>query len=214
MNYIVCLPVLNEEESILFLIKELQEKNYPFFISDAGSSDKSISIAKENNIMVQKRSGKGKGYAVKDALEYCQHNNYEGLILLDCDRTYAVSDIEHIIAEFSVADMVVGCRNFKDITPLRRMANNLMTWFTNLLFNSQVKDMATGMRMLRVNKFLNRVTAESFDIEAQLHSIALRNNYIIKEIYISYSSRSGKSKINIYHLFVILCRLVIEKLKK
>ncbi|MCB9204953.1 MAG: glycosyltransferase [Flavobacteriales bacterium] len=213
MKYLVCLPVLNEEQSIAATIRELQAASHDFIISDAGSTDASIAIAKELQAYVQLRSGRGKGFAVIDSLRYCEEHNYDGLILLDCDRTYAVDDISLLIDEFSDSDLVVGCRSFDDISFFRRLANRLMTNATNLIFNAQVQDVASGMRMLRVSQFIGKVDAQSFDVEPQIHAIALKNNFRINEVKISYSHRLGQSKINLLHLVLILYRLLLEKFK-
>jgi glycosyltransferase involved in cell wall biosynthesis len=214
MCYLICLPTYNEASNVAFMIEELRRFGYKdIIISDARSEDGTADIARNMEAVVLTRSGHGKGFAIKDALFYAQENNFEALILLDCDRTYPVSAIKELISSFSSADMVVACRNFKDISFLRRMANHLMTAWTNLFFNPKVKDMATGMRMLRVEKFVGRITAKSFDVEPQMHCLALKNKWRIKEIDISYQARVGESKINLGHLFLILYRVLAERFK-
>jgi dolichol-phosphate mannosyltransferase len=196
------------------MLEALRRAGYQHIVvSDAQSLDGTADIARTNNARVLPRSGHGKGFAVKDALIYAQEYKYDSLILLDCDRTYPVDSIATLIAAFSDVDMVVGTRNFKDISFLRRMANHLMTAWTNLVFNAQVKDMATGMRMLRVNRFAGKITAQSFDVEPQMHCLALKNKWRISEVAIPYNKRVGESKINLSHLFLILYRVVAERLK-
>jgi glycosyltransferase involved in cell wall biosynthesis len=212
MNLLICLPTFNEKENIAFMIDQLAKNGYTdFIVSDANSTDGTKNIAIQKGAKILPRTGHGKGFAVKDSLLYAQENNFEGLILLDCDRTYPVSAIKDLISNFQDVDLVVGCRNFKDIQFLRRIANYAMTGFTNLVFKSRVKDMATGMRILRVDKFCGKITARSFDVEPQIHGIALREKYKIAEVSIPYFERKGKSKINIGHLFLILYRILIER---
>jgi len=214
MRYLVCLPAYNERENIAYMIEELRAHNHQdYIISDANSTDGSKEIAIENGAKVLQRSGHGKGFAVKDALLYAKNHHFQVLVLLDCDRTYPVSQIGELVAQIQEADMAIGCRNFKDISFLRRIANLIMTGFTNILFSSNVSDMATGMRALKVDKFVGKVDAKYFDIEPQMHAIALKEKMKIVEIPISYSQRTGESKINILDLFIILFRLFKERFR-
>jgi glycosyltransferase involved in cell wall biosynthesis len=214
MSYLICLPSFNEADNIAYMLEELRSYGYTdIIVSDANSSDGTADIARSMGALVLPRSGHGKGFAIKDVLFYAKEHNFEALILLDCDRTYPISSIAELISSFINVDMVVACRNFKDISFLRRLANHLMTAWTNLFFNTNVKDMATGMRMLRVEKFVGNITAKSFDVEPQMHCLALKNKWRVKEIDISYKTRVGESKINLSHLFLILYRVVVERFK-
>jgi glycosyltransferase involved in cell wall biosynthesis len=214
MRHLICLPTYNECENIGFMIDELNKYSYSdFIVSDAFSTDGTADIAKNKGAIVLKRSGHGKGYAVKDALEYATHKNFETLVLLDCDRTYPVEQIKNLLNHIETSDMVVGCRNFKDISFLRRLANYVMTGFTNLVFFSNVSDMATGMRIVKVNKFIGKIDAKYFDVEPQMHCIALREKMKITEVSIDYRKRMGDSKIGIKDLFIILIRVLVERFK-
>jgi glycosyltransferase involved in cell wall biosynthesis len=214
MSHLICLPSFNEAENIAFMIDELLRCGYTdYIISDANSTDGTAQIAKDKGARILPRTGHGKGYAIKDALNFAAANEYESVIFLDCDRTYPVDDIVKLIQAFPGNDMVVGCRNFRDIDWPRNWANVIMTGWTNLVFWANVQDMATGMRMIRVNKFKGKITAQSFDVEPQMHGLALRNKWKIQEVSINYNKRVGSSKINIGHLFLILYRVVSERLK-
>jgi hypothetical protein len=74
--------------------------------------------------------------------------------------------------------------------------------------------MASGLRILRVSKFLSRVTATSFDIEPQIHSLALRHNFKIKGVKINYIERKKGSKSNFKHLLQAILILFKERFRK
>lgn len=214
MRYLVCLPTFNERENIAFMIESLRAFNHhDFIVSDAHSTDGTNEIALQNGAEVLPRTGHGKGFAVKDALIYAAQNNFQVLVLLDCDRTYPVEQISELLNHINESDMVVGYRNFKDISFLRRLANVVMTGCTNLLFFSSVKDMATGMRAIRVDKFVGKIDAKYFDVEPQMHAIALREGMKIVEVPIVYRKRTGESKIGLKDLFIILHRLLKERFR-
>lgn len=213
MRILICLPTYNEELNIKPMIERLQKLNYPIVVVDGHSTDKTVEIAERSGVTILKRDGFGKGSAIVKCLKYAEENNFVKIITIDCDQTYYPEDIPLLISNAKNYDMVVGKRNFKDITFLRRIANYLMNLATNILFFSNVKDMATGFRVIDVAKFKPFLNAESFDIEPQLYAVALREKFSFVEVPIRYDKRIGKSKINLFHFFIIIARLIKERFK-
>ena len=212
MRLLVWLPAYNEEESVGYMIDQLEKLSLDFVISNGFSTDRTAEIAQSRGVKVLDRSGFGKGDSIRDGLDYAAENNYDGLVLIDCDKTYPVDQIPRLAEEFKQADMVVGNRNMKDITFLRRISNILMTAILNMLYGSKIGDMASGMRILRVDKFHGRITTKSFDVEGQIYCIALGLKYKISQVDISYHARGGNSKINVSHLFLLIYRMFKERI--
>ena len=71
--------------------------------------------------------------------------------------------------------------------------NKLLTFATNLLFNSKLSDMETCYKAIHKNVLRNiRLTSNRFEIEAELTSKILKNRYKIHEIPIRYVAREKK----------------------
>jgi len=58
------------------------------------------------------------------------------------------------------------------------------------------------------------LNANGFDIEAQITIKAIKNKFKIKEIPIKYKERLGQSKIRIKDGFLILSRIIKERLSR
>lgn len=211
MTYLIWIPAYNEELNVLPVHEDLKTLGHDIVFSDGGSSDKTVKIAKEAGIKIVSRSGKGKGYAVVDGLQFADENGYDYLILIDCDQTYDGKDVPRLIDLNDNHGMIVGRRNFQDIAFARRQANRLMTFILNLLYNAKIEDMASGLRVLKVANFVGKLDAQSFDIEPQMYCVALRDKMKIAEVPIKYSTRSGESKIGIQHLFLAIYRMFKER---
>ena len=185
--------------------------NYDLIISDEKSTDGTIEIAQRNSVPVYQRDGSGKGYGIQKALEVALKQGYDVLVLIDCDNSYPAERITDLLKFFPQYDLVVGARNMKDIQISHRLVNIFHTGLVNSLFGSKLKDINSGMRALKVEKFEKLLTAEGFDIEAQITTVALKNKFKIEEIAIPYYKRTGNSKIKAWDTFVIIKRILKER---
>lgn len=209
MKVAICLPTKNEAENIQYMIDKIKPLGHFTFISDEKSTDGTIEIAKKNNISLYQRDGSGKGYGIIKALEVAKKKKYDILVLIDCDRTYPAEDIPNLLKFFPEYDMVVGRRNMSNIRFLHRLPNMIHTQLINLLYNSKLDDINSGLRAFKVNRL--NIDARGFDIEAQITIRALKNRLKIKEIPVDYKQRRSGSKIKIKDGFLILKRIVKER---
>lgn len=214
MKSLICLPTKNEEHNIEIMIKTIRRLNIDLIVVDENSTDRTIQIAKSYNIAVYQREGSGKGCGVCKALEIASNLKYDTLVLIDCDNSYPPASIPSLLDCLPEYDMSIGIRNMNDIQFSHRLVNLLHTGTINILFGSKLKDINSGLRAFRVDKFKNKLTAAGFDIEAEITIKALKNNLRIKEVPVTYKKRGGKSKIKPWDTFKILKRIFMEKLYK
>jgi len=207
---VVCLPTRNESQSVQYMIDKIKSLGYDLFISDSNSNDGTIEIAKKNKVPVYQRDGPGKGFGIRKALQIAKEKGYDVLVLIDCDKTYPVEYIPIMLRYMPKYDMVVGARGLEEIKPFHRLPNKAHTIAINLLFGGRLKDINSGLRAFKVNKF-KRFRSKGFDIEAEITVKALKNKLKIKEIPIKYQKRVGHSKIRIKDGFLILSRIIKER---
>lgn len=135
MKILVCLPALNERESIDGMIAEIKKLNFDIVVSDAGSNDGTDKIAEDMGVKVLRRSAPGKGVGVREAISFADSSGYDFLVTIDCDNTYPVNSIPELLAAAPGADLVLGARNYSKISNARRWANQIH----NLLFAGFLK---------------------------------------------------------------------------
>ena len=186
---------------------------YDVFVCDEESSDGTAELAQRKGVTVYQRDGQGKGVGVQRAIEIAMEFGYEILILVDCDCTYPVESIPTMLALMPDFDMVVGARPMQRIAFARRLVNYLHTGLVNLLYCANLRDINSGMRAFKVEKFNGQIDAKGFDIEAQLTVVALRNGYKIRDVPIEYRDRRGRSKIKPLDTLAILRRIVVERFR-
>jgi glycosyltransferase involved in cell wall biosynthesis len=215
-SIIVCLPVFNEELSIGKMIADIKSLEYPLIVSDGGSSDQSIPIAKSLNIPILYRKGKGKGYGMLQAMEYAYEKGLDTIVFIDCDLSYPIDIIPDLVTllHHENLDMVVGNRDRNIMSLKSKFLNWLLAGFVNFLFNGRLKDPASGFRALRINSFYGQLKETGMDLEIELSGFALRKNLKIKEIDVSYFTRVGESKLQLKDIIQALFTIFRVRFRK
>jgi glycosyltransferase involved in cell wall biosynthesis len=215
MSILICVPTYNEAEAVKAVIKLLRSEGFDFVICDGFSTDNTVSIAKAENAEIIHRDSIGKGFAITKCLEIAYQRGYQHMGIIDCDLTYSVNDLTRLyrLAIQDNYDMVVGGRPFSKIAWHRRLANYFISAYFNLLFISKVKDIVSGLRILKVEKYNGCIKAISFDVEPRILAYTVKNKLKYVEVPISYAERAGESKANLIELYRILWGITDERIK-
>ena len=200
MNLTVVIPVYNEVENIGEIIKRVQSTKLAqeIIIVDDGSKDgtrdalQKFAVPKKVRVILHERN-QGKGAAVVTGLRAA-----EGDILLiqDADLEYNPRDYPTLLQpiEEGLADVVYGSRFLgapHRVTMFWHMvANRLLTFMTNILYNTILTDMETGYKVFRreVIDGMN-IRAKRFDFEPEFTAKVLKRKYRIFEVPISFNPR-------------------------
>ena len=201
---IVVLPAHNEEDAILPVVQDVLDScDCEVVVSFSGCSDSThIFVAHEHVLHNHNprvhliRSPKGKGLAVKKAFSQI---DAQYIVMLDADSTYPANEIPHFVDQLRLYDAVIGTRILFDgqnISAINHLGNNFITKNAQILYNSQINDLCTGMWGFNghVLKDLN-IKSHGFTLEAELFVYLKKHGYRIGEIPITYNRRIGDSKL-------------------
>lgn len=218
MKAVVCLPTMNEAESVGEVLSEIQSLGLDVFLSDANSTDGTLDIAREMGVPVYQRGENGycSGYGcgIRSGLEVADRMGYDVFIMMDCDTTYPVQEIPALLSHIPEYDLVVGARYMKDISFLHRLVNMFHTGFCSLLYGRRLKDVNSGMRVIKIPLFNGCLTARRMGLVAQMTCFSLKNNYRVIEVPIPYGVRKGTSKVRAWDTFVVLWYIFKERFRK
>ena len=200
----VLLPALNEEESIGRIIEEIKNVlskkniNYCILVSDNGSSDNTIKIAKDHNVLINHVRDKGYGSNLKTSIKDVK-SKY--LIFFDSDGSYDPNEIVPMYEEIkqSNIDMVYGNRLIKqekNSMPFlnRYLGTPVLSKLISIFFDLKVKDCNSGMRMLKLQSFEKvNFFCKGMEFASEMFIKSKFNNLNIKEIIINFRKdfRSG-----------------------
>lgn len=200
MNLSVVIPVYNEVENIGEILKRVQATKLAqeIIIVDDGSKDGTRDVLRELDgrgdvrVLLHERN-QGKGAAVVTGLKAAQG---DVLLIQDADLEYNPRDYPVLLQpiEEGLADVVYGSRFLgapHRVTMFWHMiANRMLTFMTNILYNTILTDMETGYKVFRreVIQGIN-IRARRFDFEPEFTAKVLKGRHRIFEVPISFNPR-------------------------
>ena len=196
----IIIPTLNEEKTIEELINNIRSCLLPIELSilviDGGSTDRTVDICKRRNVRFLVQKGKGKGNAMREAVE---QSEADIVVFIDGDGTYSPSDLGLLLEPLldGKSDMVVGSRILGKrergaISIFNTLGNRLFNRAINFAMKSSITDSLSGYRALYKKTFSNLILfSDSFEIEVEITVEALAKGYRVLEVPINYSIRKG-----------------------
>jgi dolichol-phosphate mannosyltransferase len=190
----VVVPTLNEQQAIGIVLDELIKNEYPhILVVDGYSKDNTVKIAESKGAYVVYQHGAGKTGAIKTAIDYVP-TPY--MLIMDGDYTYPAAEIEKFLGHARNYDEIVGVRSRENINRLHRIGNGIISKFFNLMFDTSLSDVCSGMYLLRTEP-AKELDLHSGGFNADVEIIAqtaVRGE--ITEVPIEYRARVGKPKLS------------------
>lgn len=217
----VIIPVYNEVGTIQETINRVTATNLvsEIVVVDDGSSDGTREILAEIGNhkpirVISHAENQGKGAAVRSGL---QAASGDLLLIQDADLEYDPRDYPVLLQpiEEGLADVVYGSRFLggprRPILFWNMVANKILTFTTNILYNNILTDMETGYKLFKREVIENmEIHAKSFDFEPEFTAKVLKRKVRIYEVPIRFTPRyyeEGK-KIRAKDAFIAMWTLI------
>lgn len=200
MNLSVIIPVYNESKSIEEILKRVQATDMAseIVVVDDGSVDGTRDILKQLDgkkhvRVIMHEKNQGKGAAVRTGLDAATGDI---LLIQDADLEYDPRDYPILLKPIQegLADVVYGSRFLggpRRVAMFWHMvANYMLTFMTNILYNTILTDMETGYKVFR-RKVVQGMPlhAKRFDFEPEFTAKVLKRRYRIFEVAITFNPR-------------------------
>lgn len=221
MHITIVLPVHNEENRVLHVLKDLSKLKFDVVVVDDGSTDgTSEKIKKSKNPKLKILSHKinlGKGAALKTACEYAFNNDADAVIMMDSDGQHSVSDLPLFVEklESKKYDLVLGSRNLNMGVPLvRYMGNKIASLIVNIMYGVYVSDLISGFRAI-TKKSYSKIKWEStgYGVETEMIIRMKKENLNYCEIPVATIYYDGYKGVSILDSFGVLANLILWKFK-
>ncbi len=217
----VIIPIYNECQTIREILRRVRATGLAdeLVLVDDGSQDDTREILAEYRetrgmkVVLHERN-RGKGAAIRSGLAVATGD----LILIqDADLEYDPRDYAALLQPIQegLADVVYGSRFLgaarRPILFWNMVANRILTFATNILYNNILTDMETGYKLFRreVIKDIN-IQANGFDFEPEFTAKILKKRVRIYEVPIRFTPRfyeEGK-KIKMKDAFIAMWTLI------
>ena len=176
-------------------------------------SDKNIYDVLINNVQ-----NKGKGNAVKSALEKA---NGKYVVFQDADLEYDPQDFNkfvNLINKFS-PDLIIGSRfNYADYTRSHHFFNKIGNYFITFLFNIIYQTTFTDVYSCYAcfkKELLNcsKLKTNGFEQHAEILCKVVKKGKVFFEVPINYNGRTHEDgkKIKFYHIFSVIYQIIIGR---
>ncbi|NPE28226.1 S-layer glycoprotein N-glycosyltransferase AglJ [Methanococcoides sp. SA1] len=199
----ILIPTLNEEATIVQLIKDFQSEGFEnILVIDGHSSDNTRKFAEENGAKVIVQEGKGKGQAVQEAFQLIE-DPY--IVMIDGDGTYLASDVHAVLQPIidGRAEHTLGNRmaNFEAgaFTKLNLAGNRILNKLFGFAYGIWLEDILTGYRGFTLHVIKNLSLSEmGFEIETEMTVESVKNEMKVEVVPITYVARhsSADTKLN------------------
>jgi dolichol-phosphate mannosyltransferase len=203
MKVSIIIPVYNEFRTLAQVLERVRKTPIPegytreIIVVDDGSNDGTTHVLNEQavaGIVIGHYSpvNRGKGAAIRTGIELASG---DVVLIQDGDLEYDPADYARILEPIAKgeADIVYGSRFTGRMTGMalkNRIANAILTFAANLLFNARITDEATAYKAFRTS-VLRGLTLECrrFEFCPEVTAKVRRLGYTIHEVPIRYNAR-------------------------
>lgn len=198
----IIIPVFNEKDTLKLILEKIESSSFAnlekelIFVDDK-STDGSSEILKGFETkykVVYHEKNQGKGAAIRTAI---QHTTGDYIVIQDADLEYSPEDYDKLLPFLinDEADVVYGSRfknkeNRKNFLLKSRLANEFLTFLTNLLYGTKLTDMETCYKAFK-SEYLKKINikSERFNFEPEITAKLAKQKLRFKEAAISYNGR-------------------------
>jgi glycosyltransferase involved in cell wall biosynthesis len=224
---VICIPVFNEADNIIKLIKNLNSfintnnfsdiYKFEVIFYDDGSTDKTSTIIEENSnfTVFSSKTNRGLGYAIDFLFKEAYKLNPRGLIKLDGDNQMIVKDIETFL-QYELendVDIIYGNRfsnsNKYKMPIFRKLGSTFFKYFLKI-YSIKINDPTNGFLYVNSRYLEDYKIFGSYNAAQQILIDSKLRNLSIGEVPVNLQQRStGRSFIGIKYPLIVISNILI-----
>jgi len=159
-------------------------RHLPVVVVDDGSDDGTAEAAEAAGATVlRQRPNAGKGAALRAGFRHALAAGAEAVVTLDGDGQHDPAEIPAFLAAWEArhAPLIIGCRTFSQMPPVRRLANTLGTATFSWAVGRRIPDNQSGYRLIGrvLMERLLESREQGFEFEVEMITRAIRDGLAI-----------------------------------
>jgi glycosyltransferase involved in cell wall biosynthesis len=164
-----------QEGSRIGTVVERARAHLPVVVVDDGSTDDTAAQAEAAGATVLRQvPNAGKGAALRAGFRYAREHGAAAVVTLDADGQHDPAEIPAFLTAFTAGrpELIVGCRDFAAMPPLRRLSNTLGTWVFSAAVGRRVADNQSGYRLIGRRLMTALLDSDESGFEFEVEMIA------------------------------------------
>ena len=156
-------------------VVERARAHLPVVVVDDGSTDDTAAQAEAAGATVLRQTpNAGKGAALRAGFRHALERGAPAVVTLDADGQHDPDEVPAFLAAFENGrpELVVGCRDFAGMPPLRRLSNTLGTWVFSAAVGRRVADNQSGYRLIGPRLMTALLDSDESGFEFEVEMIA------------------------------------------
>ena len=172
-------------------VVEAARRHLPVLVVDDGSSDDTAANAEAAGAEVLRQvPNQGKGAALRAGFRRALDEGYDGILTLDADGQHDPAEIPRFLAAFGATvrpELVVGCRNFAQMPPVRRLSNTIGGAMFSWAVGQRIPDNQSGYRLLgrQLAEVMTGSREAGFELEVEMIAVCIRRGWPLAWVPIS-----------------------------
>ncbi|MBS6676886.1 MAG: bifunctional glycosyltransferase family 2/GtrA family protein [Clostridiales bacterium] len=195
MEYLVIIPALDPEPCLEKLVDRLWELGNQVLVVDDGSRSEykeCFQRLEKKCIVLHHKENKGKGEAIKTALQYIRSElwEYGAVGVMDADGQHLPEDMEKLLMQAGINSrtLILGTRIFDQSVPWKsRMGNQITRKIFQITTGAKISDTQTGLRAFSSDllDFMLEIPGERYEYEMNVLINCVKKGIPIMEVPIS-----------------------------
>lgn len=216
MKISIIIPLHNEKNHIINVLKSVSKHKLPIVVVDDGSTDgsfKEISRLRINNLTIlSHKINLGKGAAMKTGADFAFRDDADAVIFMDADGQHDVKNINSFIEKISIGgcDVIFGSRNLSYGVPLvRYLGNKIGSIIMAIFFRIYVSDAICGFRAITKNGYKKiRWESNGYGVEIEMVARVGKNHIHHCEVPVETIYNDNVKGVTILDAFGILLQVI------
>lgn len=220
MRTLLVLPTLNEEAGVQGVLEDAlrHEDRFDVVVVDGRSEDATVALAHAAGVHVVQQRGRGKGAAIRTAIDVFLAGPWDALAMIDADGTYAVDALVDVLPMLDHHPVLVGDRLQGPLEPssmgrLNFLGNRFLSAVASAVHRTDAADVCSGCWVMRRSIVEGlRLNSLGFELEAELFASLAAMGHAPTWVRIPYRAREGEAKLtSILDGVRILRKLVVRR---
>lgn len=219
---VALIPAHDEAPRIAAVVRAAAEHLTVVVVDDGSSDDTAVVAVAAGATALVQRPNQGKGAALRAGFRWAIERDLDAVMMLDADGQHDPAEIPRFLATWSAGnatedgqaaappDLVIGQRDFTQMPPIRRLANELGGRALSWAIGRRIPDNQSGFRLVsrRLMEKLVDGHEAGFEFEVEMITTAVRDEYAIVWFPIRTIYEGGPSHIQPWGHFVNFVRIV------